>query len=238
MMAATATPIRILCFGASITAGWSQLGRRYYPYARTLEAHLKEALPNEHFSIQVDGLPGDTVLQGEYMKRLRSLVSTATSPYDWIIVQGGGNDLCFLREPKEILEGLKEVWKIAFDEGSKVIALTVTKTVNQSEQSARRYDALNELIVSEEHEKLYSVDVSRMLPPATMDNVISKIYERDGVHLGKKGYEMMGDAIASSLVEMIQAESLGKDTRDVSNHSRKHHFNISNSGLQCVKSTL
>ena len=52
---AVAAPIRILCFGASITAGWNQLGRRYYPYASTLEARLKEALPKRHISIQVDG---------------------------------------------------------------------------------------------------------------------------------------------------------------------------------------
>lgn len=236
---ASITPIRILCFGASITAGWSQLGTRYYPYASTLEAHLKEALPNEHFSIQVDGLPGDTVIQGKYTKRLRSLISTATSPYDWVIIQGGGNDLLRLcRDPKKILEALREVWGIAFDAGSKVIALTVTKTVNQTEESARRYDALNELIVSEEHEKLYSVDVSKMLPPATVNNVISKIYERDGLHFGKKGYEMMGDAIASSLVEMIRAEATGKHTGDVPNHSHKHHFNASNSGSRCTRSKL
>ena len=237
---AVKTPIRILCFGASITAGWSQLGTRYYPYARTLEAHLKEALPKEHFSVQVDGLPGDTVIQGGYTKRLRSLMSTATSPYDWVIVQGGGNDLRLCREPKKILEALREIWGIALDAGSKVIALTVTKTVDQTEESARSYDALNELIVSEETAKLYSVDVARMLPPpATMDNVmISGIYERDGLHFGKKGYEMMGNAISSSLVEMIRTESLRKNTWDVSSHSHEHHFNASNSGLRRTKSRL
>ena len=230
-MMAMATPIRILCFGASITAGWSQLGTRYYPYACTLEARLKKALPNRQFGIKVAGLPGDTVIQGQYSKRLRSLISTATSPYDWVIVQGGGNDLLSCREPKDILEALRDLWSIAFEAGSKVIALTVTKTVLGSEGLARRYDALNELIVSEENEKLYSVDVSKMLPPATMDNVmISRIYEKDGVHLGEKGYAMMGEAIASSLVEMIQAEPNGKDTGDFANHSHKHHFNANNSG--------
>lgn len=233
------TPIRILCFGASITAGWSQQGTRYYPYATALEAYLKEALPNESFSIQVDGLPGDTVIQGQYKKRLRSLISTASSPYDWVIVQGGGNDLRRCREPKKILEALREAWNIAFDAGSKVIALTVTKTVNESEELARRYDALNELLVSEENEKLYSVDVANMLPPATMDNaMISRIYERDGLHFGKKGYELMGDAVASSLVEILQAEPIGKDAGHLQNHSHEHHFNASNRGPRRTRPTL
>ena len=233
------TPIRILCFGASITAGWSQLGTRYYHYASTLEAHLREILPNRHFSIHVDGLPGDTVIQGQYKKRLRSLISTANSPYDWVIVQGGGNDLGLCREPQKILEALRELWAIVFDSGSKVIALTVTKTVNESEELARRYDALNGLIVSEENEKLYSVDLSAMLPQATMDNVmISRVYDRDGLHFGQKGYELMGDAIASSLVEIIQAEPIGKDTGHNQNHSHKHHFNASNRRPCRTTSTL
>ena len=234
-----ATPIRILCFGASITVGWSQLGLRYYPYANTLEARLKEAFPNSNFSIQVDGMPGDTVIKGQYTKRLRSHVSTATSPWDWVIIQGGGNDLVSCGDPKEIIEALRNVWSIAFDAGSKVIALTVTKTVGETEGLARRYDALNESIVSEEHDKLYSVDVSQMLPPATIDNVmVSRIYDRDGLHLTKKGYEMMGDAIASSLIQMIRAKPHGIEFGISTDQSHIHHFNASNSGDTGTKSLL
>ncbi len=167
-------------------------------------------------------------MYGQYTERLRSLISTAATPYDFIIIQGGGNDLVMCGEPQEIFEALRKLWSIAFDAGSKVIALTVTKTVGADDRVARRYDALNELIVSEEHEKLYSVDVSKTLSPTTMDKVmVSRIYDRDGVHLGKKGYEMMGDAIASSLVEMIQAEPHEKDNADPT--SPKQHFNASNS---------
>lgn len=227
---ATAPSIRILCFGASITAGWNQLGLRYYPYASALEAHLKKILPNVHFSIQTDGLPGDTVVQGQYTKRLHSLASSASTAYDFIVIQGGGNDLLSCREPEEILHALKEIWSIAFKAGSKVVALTVTKTVGASEGLARQYDALNELIVREEHEKLYSVDVANLLPPATMDNIlVGKVYDRDGVHLGKKGYEMMGESIAASLVEIIRAESRGETTSKSTDHSNIHHFNTSNS---------
>ena len=225
-----AAPINILCFGASITAGWNQLGLRYYPYANTLEARLKEAFPHRKFSIQVDGLPGDTIIQGQYMKRLHSHVTAATSPWDWIIIQGGGNDLGSCREPEEIIEALRKTWNIAFDAGSKVVALTVTNTVGASTGLASKYDALNGLIVREEHEKLYSVDVSGMLPPATMENVmVSRIYDRDGLHLGKNGYEMMGDAIASSLIVMIRGGPHGEDTQSSTYQNQMHHFNASNS---------
>lgn len=223
--------IRILCFGASITAGWSQLGLRYYPYASALETHLKTSLPTIHFSIQTDGLPGDTVVQGQYPKRLHSLTRSATTAYDFIIIQGGGNDLLSEREPEEILHALREIWDIAFQTGSKVVALTVTKTVGGSEALARRYDALNELIVRERHEKLYSVDVANLLPPANVENVlVGKVYDRDGVHLGKKGYEMMGESIGEALVEIIRAEGHdGERTSEFTEHSNVHHFDASNS---------
>ena len=176
-------------------------------------------------------MPADTVIHGQYIKRLRSLICTATSPYDWIIVQGGGNDLRAGHEPTEILEALRSVWSDAFQAGSSVIALTVTNTVGESVGLARRYDALNALIVSEEHDKLYSVDVSGMLPSATVDNVtINKIYDRDGFHLGKKGYEMMGDAIASALIEIIRAKAHGADTGKSTNLSQLHQFNAGNTG--------
>ena len=176
-------------------------------------------------------MPGDTVIQGQYIKRLRSLISTATNPYDWIIIQGGGNDLQAGQEPKEILEALRSVWSDALEAGSSVIALTITKVVGESVGLTRRYDALNDLIVSEEHDKLYSVDVSGMLPSATIDNVmISRIYDRDGLHLGKKGYEMIGDAIASALIEIIRAKPHGADTGACTSLSQLHHFNASTTG--------
>ena len=94
---------------------------------------------------------------------------------------------------------------------------------------ARRYDALNELIVRERHERLYSVDVANLLPPATMENIlVGKVYDRDGVHLGKKGYEMMGESIGDALVEIIRASEAFDGERS-SESSNVHHFNTGNS---------
>ena len=111
-----------------------------------------------------------------------------------------------------------------------VVALTVTNTVDASEALARRYDELNELIGREErHERLYSVDVAGLLPPATVENVlVGKVYDRDGVHLGKKGYEMMGEAIGASLVEIIRARANEERSSECAEHSNVHHFNVSN----------
>ena len=77
--------IRVLCFGASITAGWSALGNHYYPYATRLSARLADELPTSHFSIDVDGSPGDTMLHGQYANRMQKDVGNAKVPYDWVM---------------------------------------------------------------------------------------------------------------------------------------------------------
>lgn len=199
--AAAAAPIRILCFGASITAGWTQLGLRYHPYARTLEARLRAAFPtNPRFSLQTDGLPGDTVVAGLYPTRLRAALLTASNasaggrPYDWIIVQGGGNDLLSGREPEEVWEGLRAVWGVAGGEGGRVVALTVTKAVGVGKEVQGRYEALNGWIVGEGEgrEGVRCVDVAGMLEASVAGDDgggAEGVYDRDGVHLTRRGYE-------------------------------------------------
>ena len=77
--------IRVLCFGASITAGWNALGNHYYPYATRLSARLADELPTSHFSIDVDGSPGDTMLNGQYVNRMTRDLENAKDPYDWVM---------------------------------------------------------------------------------------------------------------------------------------------------------
>lgn len=77
--------IRVLCFGASITAGWTAGGRHHYPYATRLSSRLADELPTSHFSIDVDGSPGDTVIHGQYMDRMKKDMEIAKVPYDWVM---------------------------------------------------------------------------------------------------------------------------------------------------------
>ena len=53
--------LNILCFGDSITAGWSHGGTVYHPYADVMLASLGKALPSLNVTADVQGLPGDQV---------------------------------------------------------------------------------------------------------------------------------------------------------------------------------
>ncbi|RYP91500.1 hypothetical protein DL770_002346 [Monosporascus sp. CRB-9-2] len=61
------TPLRILCFGDSLTAGWPSMD----PYAGKLEEKLDEALLHIEVHCEVEGMPGDEVVRGSYERRMQ-----------------------------------------------------------------------------------------------------------------------------------------------------------------------
>lgn len=203
MDSAAPSSIRILCFGASITAGFHMFGLAYHPYARQLETDLQNAFPETRFDISVDATPGDVILEGSYISRLEQQTTLTQPNYDWIIIQGGGNDLGQGKDPHAIFEGLKEVWRKALASGAKVLALTVTETSNARLSVKTKYEKLNRMILDYEEEGLFVADVCERLPYEKMSpEKRSKIWD-DGLHFKKPGYDLMGGFIAERLMELL-----------------------------------
>lgn len=100
--------LRVLCFGDSLTAGYSYYGLEHFPYADHLKIGLELTLSSSDITIDVAGLSGDQV-QGQYLKRIRAqCAQSAKEPYDWIIIMGGTNDLGWGQQPEQILEDLRK----------------------------------------------------------------------------------------------------------------------------------
>lgn len=100
--------LRILCFGDSLTAGYTMYGLEHYPYADHLRAGLKHMLPSSDVRTEVAGFSGDQV-QGSYFKRITAKCSnTQEERYDWAIIMGGTNDLAWGQQPEQIYEGLSK----------------------------------------------------------------------------------------------------------------------------------
>ena len=64
--------LHLLCFGNSITAGWTELGIQWHPYAVTLLDGLGKSVPGIDFTADVQGAPGDRVVSppGGYLPRM------------------------------------------------------------------------------------------------------------------------------------------------------------------------
>lgn len=70
--------IRILCFGDSLTAGYSLFGLKFTPYAETLRPWLEASWPQTKLYIDVDGLSGDRVVSGSFLSRIESKCKTTS----------------------------------------------------------------------------------------------------------------------------------------------------------------
>lgn len=102
----SSSSLKILCFGDSLTAGYSRYGMLHYPYSEYLKEKLRAAFPSVDIGIDVEGMSGAQV-QGQYMGRLnRACVKAENGFYDWIIVMGGTNDLGWGRKPEDVYEDL------------------------------------------------------------------------------------------------------------------------------------
>ncbi|KAL8722107.1 MAG: hypothetical protein Q9225_001351 [Loekoesia sp. 1 TL-2023] len=147
--------LRILCFGDSLTAGYSGYGCFHYPYAKQIREKLKENLPGTEATVDVSGLSGDQVIAGQYLSRMKGVCArTEDAPYDWIIVLGGTNDLGEMEKADSIYEGLKKVWRIALDTGANVLALSVPEAEYTSATLVRRRKELNNLITYHQEDRL------------------------------------------------------------------------------------
>lgn len=64
--------LRILCFGDSLTDGYSAHGTERYPYSERLEARLRAVpqLRGTQLEIVTDGVPGDMVSWQRFAKRM------------------------------------------------------------------------------------------------------------------------------------------------------------------------
>ena len=99
--------LRILCFGDSLTAGYTSRGWEFYPYADHLRVGLQHMLSASDIHVDVAGLSGDQV-RGSYLPRIKRACANAGSPYDWVIVMGGTNDLAWGQSSDAIYEGLRK----------------------------------------------------------------------------------------------------------------------------------
>lgn len=100
--------LRILCFGDSLTAGFTSRGWEFHPYADHLRVGLQHMLSASDIHVDVAGLSGDQV-RGRYLPRIKRECANAGTPYDWIIVMGGTNDLAWGQSPDAIYEGLRKL---------------------------------------------------------------------------------------------------------------------------------
>lgn len=205
-------PLRILCLGDSLTAGYTEFGMVHHPYHTALVKKLKAAFPELEIEVDEDGMDGD--FTKNFSPRLTAAfrMKRSMKPYDWTIVLGGTNDLSLAMEPDQIFEYLERTYSNAIRRRSKVLALTVPEvgTVIKSPRilslNARR-DQLNEKIQGYNCKDFYSFDFKSAFSFAAMSDEDRKRYWDDGIHLTPDGYDLMGDRVGAALADILHRDA-------------------------------
>ena len=97
--------MRILAIGDSLTAGYYNHGLSHHPYS----LRLLQLISSLDIAVTIDqkGVSGERVVPS-MVRRLESLLAEQNSPYDWMMILGGTNDLATSRPAEQIFnEGLK-----------------------------------------------------------------------------------------------------------------------------------
>lgn len=197
--------LHILCFGNSITAGWTELGVQWHPYAMSLLDGLGRLVPSTDFTADIQGAPGDRVVSppGGYLPRMDILYAETQVPYDWAIILGGTNDIATLGDAAEIWEGLKKVYAIPLSHNSKVLALTIPESEGHNDIQVARRDWVNEKILNYKADNFYAFDLLTAFPYWNLTDERRQEMWHDGTHPSDAGYDVIGGLLADRLAGLI-----------------------------------
>lgn len=201
--------LSILCFGASLTAGYYHFGCEYHPYALRLKEKLQAAFPTTKFTVDEDGLPGDLVIKpGRFLPRIKEKFDG--SNYDWVIVLGGTNDLGRGYPASKIYPALQEVWEVALDNGAFVLALTIPECSVASTTLDQRRNEVNSSILSHKAQGFYAFDLHGKVPYHSAAEEFRKRIWDDGLHFTAEGYDLVGEVVGVGVnQELNQSLSTG-----------------------------
>ncbi|KAB5530367.1 SGNH hydrolase-type esterase domain-containing protein [Coniochaeta sp. 2T2.1] len=214
--------IRILCFGDSLTAGYSRMGSVYHPYSEKLVQMVEMAFPEYEVESVEDGVPGDLVSgRGTFLSRMERQFAKDDpnkAPYDWTIILGGTNDIAWGTDPETIFSSLLATYSIPLSASppSKVLALTIPEAGIPPGPTRDRVEAkrnqVNSLIKSHRSPNYHVFDLEAAVPYWKMEEVDRKKYWDDHIHFTSQGYDLIGKKVGMALVSLLVKDKIGKET--------------------------
>ncbi|KUJ23922.1 SGNH hydrolase [Mollisia scopiformis] len=198
--------LRILCFGDSLTEGYSAMGWSMTPYSGWLETYLNATIDYDYDShVETEGRSGDCVRTGfETRMRKHYPPSTTTSPYDWVVFLGGTNDMAYRHTPTQIFDSIKTILDIPLSRGAKVLIMTVPEIESHILDDER--GELNDLINNWAREKdaVWGFDLWQQMKYHGITEEERRERWDDSLHFTPKGYEMIGEMVGARLVKILE----------------------------------
>ncbi|KAG7356420.1 GDSL-like lipase/acylhydrolase family protein [Nitzschia inconspicua] len=222
-------PIRIFCYGDSLTAGVAPPAQDQFPYAETLQQSLIDKAKSRgkntlSFEVEHAGFPGWTAkkLQDQLKSPDRNEVQTKlmqrdtldpnSSYYDILIFFAGTNDLGHENESEQsIVTNILNVhaWAHHVARIPFTIAMPIPGSAFQSRNSAaaNRAATINKGLQSEIRKNFphfSTSSASTLWTPFPISYGAEKEdWALDGLHLSQHGYQQLGEYLASIIHERL-----------------------------------
>ncbi|MFQ5832873.1 MAG: SGNH/GDSL hydrolase family protein [Candidatus Thorarchaeota archaeon] len=189
-------PIRILCFGDSLTAGTPGYDPVYggdlrFQYGYWL-LRFAESFGVTNLSFRNHGVPGD--LAAAMPDRLARALESGK--YEVIIILAGSNDLGWNYPAESVHASLRRLWDIARSGNHALVTCTVPPiaAVYPLIQKGQRY--LNRMILSNVSDERNTICVNVFAVLADERGLLPSEYDSgDGLHFSLKGYRRLGEVI-------------------------------------------
>ncbi|CAJ1954477.1 unnamed protein product [Cylindrotheca closterium] len=201
-------PLRILCFGDSLTAGTTQMFQ-LHPYAPHLQKALTESTKLQSLDIEVMhlGFPGwtseDLLKDADGPKGLRTTISrNQEPPISLVILLAGTNDLGSSKSSSEISEGVISLHKLCLEEKvSNTIAIGIPSSFYQtlSSKASEVAKTANQGI-----ESFCESDPRAAYFPFPFEySKDDGNWDPDGLHFSAKGYQVLGESLAPAVEDIV-----------------------------------
>lgn len=214
----TASKKKILCFGDSLTAGYTDEG--YYPYS----AYLSELL-EERFQIDHIGLCGWTTSEMVEWKDIRETFDCFRNewpglqyqldhhrPYEMVCMLASTNDIGTGVDADDIIENIDTLVEIAIERCNRV-ALILVPPCGLEKPDSRLFQVrkkVNEAIVAiaaKYGDKAVVVDTTAALPNGRRGNLtpeVRALWCPDELHLSEKGSTVLAETVFNAIGPLLR----------------------------------
>ena len=209
------SPILLICFGDSLTAGFQSPTRENpqgcsTPYGEWIQDRLGVA-----GQVRISGICGQ--LTGDMTRRFPQDV-LAHRPH-YVVILGGTNDLGWNRSPSEIIHNLVELYEQTLATGGVPVPVTVPSLRVEEAEISREGEAwvrghlerrrdLNAAILEYARAKnLVAVDLFRATAEPE-SSLLARPYSNDGLHLTTVGYQLFADLVYRQVLEPVLSRCL------------------------------
>ena len=213
--------IRILCFGDSLTSGFSTTTVELHPYSTRLQecfdsrsnnrtAMFGASLSWPIFEVRNAGMPGERA-KDQMCPRLSQILQRAIVKYSWVIILAGTNDMrnsrkdSSLADSRAIFSALVKLHNVSHSFGAKTVAVSIpdrecegSGTCSNLKATQKKINALLRDFTSRNKENVILADLAReiFLPR-------DKRLWSDSLHFTKEGYTKMANIIYSSMKDHV-----------------------------------